>query len=62
MLFLFSEPIEVGYEVTEYFTSEGVEFIELCAVVTSHPAGSQRPFTMVANTEDGVARMISICT
>ena len=62
MLFFDPEPIEVGYEVTEYLTSEGVEFIELCAVVTSHPAGLQRPFTMAATTEDGVARMISICT
>ena len=61
MLFL-SEPIEVGYENTTHFTSEGLEFIELCAVVTSHPAGSQRSFTLAVTTEDGVARMMSICT
>ena len=58
----FSEPIEVGYEVTEYVTSEGVGFIELCAVVSSHPTGSQRPFTMAVTIEDGVASTIFMCT
>ena len=56
--FFSSESITVGYEFTEYFASEGVGFVELCAVVSSHPDGSPRPFTISATTEDGVAGMI----
>ena len=54
------DPIEVGYEFTVYTTSEGERFIQLCAVVTSHVAGSPRPFTIASTTEDGVASTISI--
>ena len=58
-----SELIEVGYESAMHTTSEGDGFIELCAVVNSHPAGSPRPFTFAATTEDGVASMITnTCT
>ena len=56
----FSAPIQVGYEFSVYTTNEGDGFIELCAVVNSHPAGSPRPFTFAATTEDGVASMIFI--
>ena len=50
-----SEPIEVGYEFTVYTAGEGDGLISLCAVVSSHAAGSPRPFTIAATTEDGVA-------
>ena len=47
-------PIVVGYEVVEYTTSEGTGSVELCAVVSSHPAGTPRDFTISATTQDGV--------
>ena len=41
-----------------YTATEGDRFIDLCAVVTSHPDGAPRPFIIAANPEDGVASMI----
>ena len=43
----------MGYEFTEYITSESGGFVQLCAVVTSHPGGALRSFTISASTEDG---------
>ena len=52
------EPITVGYEFTEYTTSEGDGYIKLCGVVTSHHDGAPKPFIIAATTEDGVASML----
>ena len=38
-----------------YTTTEGQEMVELCAVVTSHPGGAPRAFTISATTRDGTA-------
>ena len=43
------------YEFPEYTTSETIGFVELCAVVTSHPGGTPRPFVISATTADGSA-------
>ena len=42
-----------------YTTTEGIGFVELCAVVTNHLDGAPRPFIIAATTEDGVASTIS---
>ena len=55
--FFSSEPIVVEYEFPEYTTSETIGFVELCAVVTSHPHGTPRPFVISATTADGSASM-----
>jgi len=47
--------ITVGYERTVYTTTEGQGMVELCAVVTSHPGGAPRAFTISATTRDGTA-------
>ena len=54
--------ITVGYEMTVYTTTEGQGMVELCAVVTSHPGGAPRAFTISATTRDGTAGSAwSIC-
>ena len=58
MLIFLSENITVGYEFTVYTTTEGIGFVRLCAVVTSHPGGAPRPFIIAATTQDGTASMI----
>ena len=52
-LSLFLE-IVVGYEKIVYITPEGMSYVELCAVVTSHD-GAPRPFIISATTQDGTA-------
>ena len=37
-----------------YVTPEGMSYVELCAVVTSHD-GAPRPFIISATTQDGTA-------
>ena len=51
----YTVPIVVEYEFPEYTTSETIGFVELCAVVTSHPGGTPRPFVISATTADGSA-------
>ena len=55
--FLPAERIVVEYEFPEYTTSETMGYVELCAIVTSHPGGSPRPFVISATTADGSASM-----
>ena len=60
-----TEPIVVGYEVVDYTSSEGIGLVELCAVVTSHPAGTPKDFTISATTWDGLgtaSTLMSILT
>ena len=45
----------MGYEFPEYTTSETIGSVELCAVVTSHPGGTPRPFVISATTANGSA-------
>ena len=47
-------PIEVGYEMTEYTTSEEDGEIELC-VVLINPARAPREFVLSASTRNGSA-------
>ena len=47
-----TEYITVGYEKTVYTTTRGQGMVELCAVVTSHPGGAPRAFTISATTRD----------
>ena len=62
------DPIEVGYEFEEYTALEEDENVTLCVVVFNS-AGSQRPFTVNATTEDGsggrdkchMICMLSVC-
>ena len=49
-------PIEVGYEMTEYSTSEGDGEVELCAVLID-PSTAPRGFVLSASTRDGSAGM-----
>ena len=56
----FLEPFEVGYEFNVYTATEGVGFVELCAVVINHLDGAPKPLAIDATTEDGVAGTISI--
>ena len=57
LFFVSAEPIVVGYEFSEYTTSESIGFVELCAGVTSHSAGAPRPFVISATTANGSASM-----
>ena len=41
--------ITVGYEMTTYSTTEGIGFVELCAVM---PVVAPRPFVIGATTFD----------
>ena len=50
-----SEPITVGYDPDTYVTTESDGNVTLTIRVFSHPGGAPRPFTFVANTEDGIA-------
>ena len=48
--------ITVGYEMTTYSTTEGIGFVELCAVM---PVVAPRPFVIGATTFDesaGISR------
>ena len=54
-----TEPIEVGYERTEYTTPEGVA-VDLCAVVTSPGTGAPRVFSISATTRDGTAGKVRL--
>ena len=45
----------MGYEFSVYTTSESRGFVELCAVVSSHPNGTPRAFVISATTADGSA-------
>ena len=44
--------ITVGYEMTAYTTTEGIGFVELCAVM---PVVAPRPFVISATTFDETA-------
>lgn len=57
-MFSCSEPIVVGYEFAEFTTSEDRGDVELCAIVTSHPAGTPRPFVISVTIFDGSASML----
>ena len=52
---LLSVPIEVGYEFTQFTTTEGQGFVRLCAVILNFADGSPRPFTISATTQNGFA-------
>ena len=48
--------IVVGYNPTEYTTSEGIGRVDLSIVVISHPiGGTPREFTLSVRTRDGTA-------
>ena len=48
--------IVVGYNPTEYTTSEGIGRVDLSIVVFSHPiGGTPREFTLSVRTRDGTA-------
>ena len=49
--------ILVGYEMTTYTTTEGMGYVELCAVITNPSVGvvSPRPFVISATTVDDTA-------
>ena len=49
--------IVVGYEMTTYTTTEGMGYVELCAVITNPSVGvvSPRPFVISATTADDTA-------
>ena len=47
--------ITVGYDETMHTTTEVQGMVELCAVVTSHPGGAPRAFTISATTQDSTA-------
>ena len=49
------------YEFPEYTISENIGFVELCAVVTSHPGGTPRRFVIFATTVNGSASMYACC-
>ena len=47
-------PIQVGYEFTQYTTSEGVGVVEQCAIISVPASGvAPRDFVIEANTRDG---------
>ena len=49
-------PITVGYEFEVYTTTEGMGFVEICAVITQPPNGiAPRDFTVSSTTRDGTA-------
>ena len=50
-------PIEVGYEFTEYTTTEGQGLVTLCAIVMNYADGAPRSFVINSTTSDGVAGM-----
>ena len=54
-----SEPVTVGYDSDSYVTTETDGSVTLTIRVFSHPAGAPRPFTLVVNTEDGTASMLT---
>ena len=57
-VYIISSAIQVGYDPTTYFTSEGEGMVELNIFVFSHPVtGTPRPFTLSVNTMDGTASM-----
>ena len=48
--------ITVGYEFEVYTTTEGMGFVEICAVITQPPDGiAPRDFTVSSTTRDGTA-------
>ena len=55
-----SGPIEVGYDLVSFMTTETAGFVDLTIRVFSHPGGSPRPFSLAINTEDGTASMSQI--
>ena len=57
---LSSAPITVGYDPDSYVTSESTGQLNLTIRVFSHPmTGAPRPFTLVVDTEDGTASMLT---
>ena len=57
-LLLSAGPIRVGYEFTQYTTSEGEGVVELCAIIyVPASGGAPRDFVIEANTRDGSAGM-----
>ena len=53
---LFTDPIRVGYERSEYTTDEGQMEVELCAIIYEPPSRvAPRPFFIFASTMDGTA-------
>ena len=57
----FSVPIEVGYEFTQYATTEEQGLITLCTVVMSSANGAPRPFVISFRTLDQVAGSLAMC-
>ena len=49
-----SDPFEVGYEFTEYVTTEQEGFLRLCVVIML-VGGAPGPFVISLTSEDGVA-------
>ena len=60
-MFLFSEPLAVGYDSIAYTTSESAGNVTLTIRVFSHALngtnGAPRPFTLRVTTGDGNASM-----
>ena len=53
--------IEVGYEFTQYVTSEGQGAVDLSIFIFTPPTGgAPRPFTLSVSTEDGTASKYNI--
>ena len=53
----------VGYEVEVYTAAESQGMVELSISVTNPPTGGAlRPFTLVVNTADGTASIVSSFT
>ena len=59
-IFSYTDPIEVGYEMTVYTTAEGSTQVELCALITSPDRGAPRKFSISASTRDGTAGTMSV--
>ena len=58
--FVYIAPIEVGYEFTQYVTSEGQGAVDLSIIIFEPDAGgAPRPFSLLVSTEDGTASKYS---
>ena len=58
LLSLLTVPITVGYNPVFYTTTEGQGFVMLNITIFDPPTGGNpQPFTLVVNTQDGIASM-----
>ena len=58
--FVYIAPIEVGYEFTQYVTSEGQGAVDLSIIIFNPPTGgAPREFSLSVSTEDGTASKYS---